>query len=149
MTHRSDKAEVAKGPPGLTHSAEEWLKKSSGPGKVRYVPLSLPGGRVLQHLVCVSMSIQPIFLDSNSRVRRQLSVIFCQWEQLSVGTTVRGPTVSRPWTTVRGNCQSSEKTVRSCSCPLPNCQWIYAVLLLSVVPVGPGGGINSIIENVV
>ena len=46
----------------------------------------------------------------------------CQCGQLSVGTTVSGPTVSRPWTTVRGNCQSYEKTVRSYSCPLPNCQ---------------------------
>ena len=43
----------------------------------------------------------------------------CQCGQLSVGTTVSGPTVSRPWTTVRGNCQSYEKTVRSYSCPLP------------------------------
>ena len=67
-TPGSDKAEVAKRPPGLTHSEEEWLKKSSGPGKVRFVPLSLPGGRVLQHLVCGSMSIEPIFLDSNGRV---------------------------------------------------------------------------------
>ena len=46
----------------------------------------------------------------------------CQCGQLSVGTTVSGPTVSRPWTTVRGNCQSYEKAVRSYSCPLPNCQ---------------------------
>ena len=68
MTQGSDKAEVANGSPGLTHSEEEWLKKSSGPGKVRFVPLSLPGGRVLQHLVCGSMSIEPIFLDSNGRV---------------------------------------------------------------------------------
>ena len=27
--------------------------------------------------------------------------------------------------------------------------WIYAVLLLSVGPVGPGGGIYSIIEGIV
>ena len=27
--------------------------------------------------------------------------------------------------------------------------WTYAVLLMSVGPVGPGGGINSIIEDVV
>merc|ERR1712115_629181 len=58
----------------------------------------------------------------------------CQWGQLSVGTTVSGDNcqwrqlsvgtaVSGPWTTVRGNCQCSEKTVRSYSCPLPNCQW--------------------------
>ena len=42
----------------------------------------------------------------------------CQIGQLSNRTTVSGP-----WTTVRGNCQCSEKTVRSYSCPLPNCQW--------------------------
>ena len=62
-------------------------------------------------------------LGSRLWVRRELSVTFCQFGQLSVGTTVRGPTVSRPWTTV---CQRklSElwKTVRSYSCPLPNCR---------------------------
>ena len=47
----------------------------------------------------------------------------CQIGQLSDRTTVSGTTVSGPWTTVRKNCQCSEKTVRSYSCPLPNCQW--------------------------
>ena len=90
-------------------------------------------------------SLESLFLSYLSRtrqekpVRRQLSDISCQigqlsdrktvsadncqWGQLSVGTTVSGTTVSGPWTTVRGNCQCSEKTVRSYSCPLPNYQW--------------------------
>ena len=46
----------------------------------------------------------------------------CQIGQLSDRTTVSGTTVSGPWTTVRKNCQCSEKTVRSYSCPLTNCK---------------------------
>ena len=30
----------------------EWVRKSSGPGKVRFVPISVPGGRILHRLVC-------------------------------------------------------------------------------------------------
>ena len=49
----------------------------------------------------------------------------CQWGQLSVRTTVSGTTVSGPWTTVRGNCQCSEKTVRSYSCP----HWVQLLFI--------------------
>ena len=55
-------------------------------------------------------------------VRTTVSADNCQWGQLSVRTTVSGTTVSGPWTTVRKNCQCSEKTVRSYSCPLTNCK---------------------------
>ena len=49
----------------------------------------------------------------------------CQCRQLSVGTTVSGTTVSGPWTTVRRNCQCSEKTVRSYSCP----KWVQLLFI--------------------
>ena len=51
---------------------------------------------------------------------------------------------SRPWTTVRGNCQSYEKTVRSYSCP----HWVQLLFIsarrrwgrfFSPVGSGPGG----------
>ena len=65
----------------------------------------------------------------------------CQIGQLSERTTVRADncqigqlsdrtTVSGPWTTVRKNCQCSEKTVRSYSCPLTNCK------ILQLSPLG-------------
>ena len=44
--------------------------------------------------------------------RTTVSADNCQWGQLSVRTTVSGTTVSGPWTTVRGNCQCSEKNCK-------------------------------------
>ena len=57
--------------------------------------------------------------------RTTVSADNCQWGQLSVRTTVSGTTVSGPWTTVRGNCQCSEKTVRSYSCP----HWVQLLFI--------------------
>ena len=48
------KEEPAKRPPGS--SEEEWVRKSSGPGKVRFVPISVPGGRILHTLVSILVS---------------------------------------------------------------------------------------------
>lgn len=56
-------SEVERPPPGLSDakrpsgsSEEEWVRKSSGPGKVRFVPISVPGGRILHTLVCILVS---------------------------------------------------------------------------------------------
>ena len=40
---------------------------------------------------------------------------------------------SRPWTTVRGNCQSYEKTVRSYSCP----HWVQLLSISGSSSPGP------------
>ena len=67
------------------------------------------------------LSYRTTVSEDNCRIR-QLSVRTtvsgdnCQWRQLSVGTTVIGPTVSTPWTTVRGNCQSYEKSSNCTQC---------------------------------
>ena len=71
-----------------------------------------------------TMAFLPLEVKSHVVLRRQLSMINCQWGQLSVGTTVRGPTV-------RGNCQnfsgtgttvSGRTTVRPYSFEADNCQ---------------------------
>ena len=55
-----------KSPPGW--SEEDWVRKSSGPGKVRFVPISVPGGRTLHRLVCT------FFLLSYRTITRQTQI---------------------------------------------------------------------------
>ena len=47
---------------------------------------------------------------------------------------------SRPWTTVRGNCQSYEKTVRSYSCP----HWVQLLSISSSLL--PGGAFFLLLD---
>ena len=76
--------------------------------------------------ILVLMSSSPITL-SLSRLGDNCQILavrsdICKIRQLSDRSTVSGTTVSGPWTTVRRNCQCSEKTVRSYSFRSDNCK---------------------------
>ena len=93
--------------------------------------------------------------NTTLQVRGQLSVISCQIVQLSDRTAVKSDNCQwtmdncqRKLSVLWKNCKILQLSPTKLSVETVKQSWIYAVLLLSVGPVGPKGGIYPIMEDV-